>query len=116
MYLKEIEKFIEENKISLIPLTIKKDNKNIYINAEIPGCKKEDIYITYDNQKIVIEATREEALDDKELFLNEIYNGKLKRVIQLEDGNFSEAEASFNNGVLSITLPKINETKKIEIT
>jgi HSP20 family protein len=40
-----------------------------------------------------------------------VYYGRFERRIPLEDVDEDKASASFNNGVLTVTVPKSNEAK-----
>ncbi len=89
-----------------------------YIMSEIPGVKKEDISISFESSILKIRAKRElnKASKDKE-HLSEIRTGIYERKFKLASGvDSSKIEASYENGVLELKIPKIKEkSKEIEI-
>ena len=59
---------------------------------------------------------REEEEKDEHLYCCERYSGSFQTVFQLPTGiKGDKVEATFDKGVLKITLPKIEEAKKKEI-
>lgn len=93
-----------------------KDNK-FYVNAEIPGVAKEDIGLSITGDIVSISAEIEQKEGNKILH-SERYFGSVSRSFQLPDKvKVDEAEASYENGVLQLVLPKEtgSDRKKLEI-
>ncbi len=92
----------------------------VRVSAELPGTDEKDIEVLLDDDVITIRGEKKAESEDKERRFSERYYGRFERVIQLpfaiEEG---KAEASFDNGVLMLTLsksPKAQErTKRIPI-
>lgn len=88
-----------------------KENGNAYtVHAEIPGVKKEDIHVGIEGGMVTVRAEVKqedsETKDDKVL-RSERYFGSVSRGLQLpQDVDQSQAKARFDNGVLTLTLPK----------
>jgi HSP20 family protein len=86
------------------------DDNRIYIEAEIPGIKKEDINISLQDNILTISGTKKKAEDkneEKQYFRNEIINGDFSRSFSLpEDINPDNVEANFENGLLKVTVGK----------
>lgn len=99
-----------------------KENGNAYtVSAEIPGVKKEDIHVTIEGGTVMVraEVKQEDAQtrDDK-LLRSERYYGSVSRGISLpQDVDQSQAKAKYDNGVLTLTLPKKqgNGSQKLRI-
>lgn len=97
-----------------------KDNK-FYVNAEIPGVAKEDIDLSITGDIVSISAEIEQKDEQKEgnkILRSERYFGSVSRSFQLPDKvEVDEAEASYENGVLQLVLPKEtgSDRKKLEI-
>ncbi len=93
---------------------ISADNKGIFIDAEIPGVKKEDMKISLQDNILTISGKKKKNEDkeqDKQYFRNEIIYGEFSRSFTLpEDINPDNVEAEFENGVLSISIEK-NDVK-----
>lgn len=105
-----------EGKVPLVNLLDKDDS--FLLEAELPGVKKEDIKITISQNDVSLEAcTSEEKEDTKaDYYHKEISSGSFKRSIRLpaeikEDG----VKATFKNGFLKVTLPKLEKVKRKEI-
>lgn len=97
-----------------------KDN-NIVIEAEIPGAKKEDIEVKLKDNAVVIkgEVKKEEEKKEENYYRSERFYGRFERVLPLPaDTKADEAKASFENGILKLTVPKTTQEKevKVEIT
>ena len=86
------------------------DEKNIFIDAEIPGIKKDDLKISLQDNILTISGKKkkdETRNEDMQFFRNEIIWGDFSRSFSLpEDINADNVEASFENGVLKITIGK----------
>ena len=95
----------------------------IILNAELPGVKKEDINISFNNGMLTLEAeSREEKTEEKEgrIIRQERHYGKFSRSFDLgTDMQESDITAKFEDGVLTITAPRAEklapQTKRIEI-
>jgi HSP20 family protein len=99
-----------------------KDADNAYVfNAELPGVNKEDLHVTVDGSIVTIAAEikqHDEQTKDEKIVRSERYFGSVSRSFQLPaDVDQDTAKASYENGVLQLTLPKkINVAgKRIEI-
>jgi HSP20 family protein len=81
------------------PIDMQEGDKEIYITMELPGLKKENIKLeTFDNILTI------EINDDNQPYRKEI---DLKTEI-----NEKKTEATYNNGILCITLEKLKPKKK----
>ena len=105
---------------SLVPHTDMYEEKNeLVIKAELPGIDRKDIDLTLKDNILTIKADKkEEVVEDTTLHTRERYYGQYLRSVTLpypvKEG---EITANFDNGVLELRLPKVEETKakKIEI-
>jgi HSP20 family protein len=95
---------------------ISEDRNNFYIKMEIPGISKEDVKLSVENNVLSIAGTKKEEKKTEEtnLISNEIYFGEFSRSFNLsKDINIETIDAEFNDGVLNITLPKVEEAKPV---
>ncbi len=99
-----------------------KDNGDSYtIEAELPGFKKEDICIDIDKDVLTVSASHSEEKEEKEksFVRRERYSGSYSRSFDVSGVNTEEIKAQYNNGVLELTMPKVEpkepERKRIEI-
>ena len=92
------------------------------IEMDAPGFKKEDINIEVNDGNLTIsvknEKNTEEKDENKKYIRRERCFGKYERSFYLGDVDEDNIKASFNNGVLKLTIPKkevIDTKKTIEI-
>ena len=96
-------------------IAVKKENDKLFIHAEIPGVKKENVKITVSDGVLVLEGERKLEKEEKHegYFRSECNYGKFYRAIPLPKGAKPEAAtANFADGILEIVVPAV-EVKKI---
>jgi HSP20 family protein len=86
------------------------DDQNIFIEAEIPGLKKEEMKISLQDNILTISGSKKKGNrkdEEKQYFRNEIIYGDFSRSFSLpEDINPDNVEAQFENGILKIAIGK----------
>lgn len=93
------------------------------LEAELPGFKKEDIKIDVENDCLTISAERkvdEDKKDEKNNFVKrERYYGSYSRSFDVSGINIDGIEASYTDGVLTLTMPKkaaeVPASRRLEI-
>jgi HSP20 family protein len=100
---------------------VREDADHIYVEAELPGFKKDDVDITLENQTLTIAAERnnvEEQKNDKADWLlhERSYTRFLRSFTLPPTVNESTVNAKLQDGVLTITLNKREESKPKKIT
>lgn len=98
------------------------DEEHIYLNAEIPGMRPEDLDVSIQRDDIVIrgEKKQESTTQRGGIHRQERSYGRFARRIPLPcEVAEDRAQASYENGVLKITLPKSDRaksrTRRIEV-
>lgn len=85
------------------------------VKAELPGVAKDDVKVSVEGRTVTIEAeTRRdtEAKEGDKAMRRERYYGALARSFTLPDAlDVEHASAAFDNGVLTLTLPKADTAK-----
>nr|WP_239559380.1 Hsp20/alpha crystallin family protein [Sporohalobacter salinus] len=100
---------------------IKETEEEYIIEAELPGLDKEDITLEVDGDSLVISANNEETIEEeREGYLRkERKVGRFQRSFRLDNVNEDGIEADYENGLLTVTLPKeepgSTETRTIDI-
>jgi HSP20 family protein len=108
---------------------ISEDEKNVYLVFEISGVKKEDVKITISEDKVLtVKGSKERPFVNKEQKDGEVQSsehtyikaerrfGEFSRSFSLPDNINTEAiNAKYENGLLYITLAKIEPAKPKEI-
>ena len=89
---------------------VREDEKNYAIELALPGFTKDEISISFEDEVLTITAGRQPKEDVKgpKYTWNEFgYKSKYERSFQLpETVNADNSSASFENGILLVTLPK----------
>jgi HSP20 family protein len=87
---------------------------SVVIKAALPGIRPEDVDITITGNSVTIkgEVKAEEEVKERDYILREHRFGSFSRTVTLPEGvDTDKAEASYENGILTITLPKREEVK-----
>jgi HSP20 family protein len=93
-------------------------NKDVVVKAELPEMKREDIKVTFENNVLTIEGERKFA----DMPVREDYHrierqyGAFRRSFTLPASvDAARVQAAYQDGVLTITLPRREETKARQI-
>ena len=101
---------------------VREDGDHIYVEAELPGFKKDEIDITLENQTLTISAERREEKNDgggkkgEHLLRERRYTRFLRSFTLPPTVDEQTVNAKLNDGVLTITLNKREETKPRKIS
>jgi len=100
---------------------ISEDDTAIFIEADMPGVKKEDIKVSIEDDVLSISAERTQKEEEKKKGYHRVERswGSLSRSFTVgENVDSGNIEAAYDNGVLKIKLPKIEPKPKMgkEIT
>lgn len=90
-------------------------DEEVVVRAEVPGVKKEDLEITIDGDLITLkgEVKREEEEEKGDYYRAELSYGAFSRTVPLPaEVDESKAKASLADGVLEVTLPKREKSRK----
>jgi HSP20 family protein len=98
---------------------VREDADHLYVEADLPGFKKEEVDITLENQTLTISAEhREEKAEEKkgEWLLNERRYARFLRSFSLPPTvDDQKVDAKLQDGVLKLVLNKREETKPKKI-
>ena len=106
------------NRCTVPALDIVEKENEIVVNAELPGVKKEDVKITFENNILTLSSEQKpaEVSEKATVLLKEIRNSNFNRSVKFEyEIDATKISAEMNNGVLTITLPKAEEAKPKQI-
>ena len=108
---------------TIVPAIDVSENENEYrIKAEIPGIRKEDLNVSVQDGILSISAeskSEDEEKVDGRVIRRERRFGKFARSMRLaKDVDTAAVKAEYKDGVLELTLPKVEEVKpkKVAIT
>ena len=93
---------------------IKEDNKYI-LSIALPGVNKKDVSINIEKNKLTIKSNVEDNTDIK-YRLREFNYAKFERAFTLsEDADIDNISAKFEKGILTITIPTVEEAGPMEV-
>lgn len=102
-----------------LALDLEDHEDEFVLTADLPGFEKDDIDVEVHERTLRVDATHEEeqategAADDTNYIRRERSNRSLSRSVTLpEDVDEEAAAASFENGVLTVSLPKAHTTEE----
>ena len=101
-----------------LPVDVSMTADELVIEAQLPGVDPNDVDITVENGTLTIRAeTRSERKEGEGDFLvREIRRGTVSRSLTLPNGlEPDKANAAFDNGLLTLRIPKAEETKPRQI-
>lgn len=93
------------------------EKDNVYkIILDLPGFKKENINIDYDNGYVTVIASKHDEKTDETKFLHrERFYGEYKRTFYVGCVIEDNIKAKYENGILTINLEKKNESNRKKI-
>ena len=97
-----------------VALDVYEDTDNVYVKAEMPGMKKEDINLSLHDGSLSISGERksETSHEGTETLRTERFYGRFQRTVTLPTPvAIDKVKAQYKDGVLSVTLPKAEEAK-----
>nr|WP_315191542.1 Hsp20/alpha crystallin family protein [uncultured Albidiferax sp.] len=92
-----------------IKVDVQEDAQAYNVVAELPGVKKEDIQVSVEGSTVTLRAEikQEDQRKDARTLRSERYFGAVARSFQLpQEVDASQAQCQYQNGVLSVALPK----------
>ena len=101
-----------------LALDVKTTGEELVVEAALPGVKPEDVSVSVLGDTLTISATQndEQNLADEGYSYREIRRGAVSRTLTLPIGvKADEATATFENGLLTLHLPKADEAKARQI-
>jgi len=103
---------------STMPLDVSETENEFVVKAALPGVKPEDVQITVQGDTLTIrgESKAEEEKKGEQWHLRERRFGSFQRSVSLPTPvNSDAAQAHFEHGVLTLTLPKSEAAKPRQI-
>ena len=100
--------------LSTFKTDIRQEGENYILEADLPGFKKENIQIDLEDGYMTIKAERRSNFEEKDQQSNyvrcERSYGSYARSFDTSGIDVDRMEASFTDGVLTLTMPKLVET------
>ena len=99
-------------------LDVFQDKNTLFVQAELPGMKKEDVKLSLHDGVLTLSGERchEKAHDEKASLRNERFFGRFERRLNLPFAvDATRVTAAYEDGILTVTLPKAEEAKPRQI-
>lgn len=101
-----------ETPSSRFPVDVFEDKERTYVRAELPGVNREDINVEIADGSLLVSATRKTASAEGQA----AESVSFQRSLELpEDVQADQIAATYENGILTVTLPKREEAKPRKI-
>ena len=100
---------------------IREDDQNYFVEAELPGTDKNEINLEIEDNMLTISVNRNEetSSESKSYIHKERHMTSMTRSFALDNIIPDQAHAKFENGVLTVTLPKkeagVKKSRRINI-
>ena len=98
-------------------LDVYEEKDSVVVKAELPGMDEKDIEVNLTDNDLTIRGEKKDEKEEKgkDYWHRETSYGAFRRVIPLPEGlNREKVDARFKNGVLTITLTKLDGAKAKE--
>ncbi len=99
---------------STLPIDVLEREGNLVIRTAVPGIEPSDLEIQIENNVLTIRGETQNEAESKEdkVYRREVSYGAFSRSVRLpENLNVEAVSAEFKNGIVSITLPRVEEEK-----
>jgi HSP20 family protein len=103
---------------STLPLDVSSTADELVVEAALPGVKPDEVDITIENGTLTIrgQTASERREGEGDYLVQEIRRGEFSRSVTLPSGlEPDKATASFDNGVLTLRVPKAEQVKPRQI-
>ena len=106
-------------RITAMPMDAYREGDNFIVDFDLPGVDPGSIDLTVEKNALTVRAERSwEPKEGQEVLISERPQGTFSRQLFLGDGlDTDKIEASYNNGVLQLTIPVAEQAKprKVQI-
>lgn len=94
-------------------VNLREDEEKYLLEAELPGVNKEEIILKSNDDVLTIAVKRDERIEkkDENYIVRERRYGSMSRSFYFDDVDFEKVKAKFENGILYVTLPKLEGKK-----
>jgi len=104
-----------------VAVDIYEEGNNLLVKADVPGFKADDVKVDFTDNVLTLSGESKAEKDEKKAgyFRKERRYGSFSRSVALPSGlNTDKVEATFEDGVLTVTIPKTEaaKTKSVRVT
>jgi HSP20 family protein len=103
---------VEGERVMRLPLDVYMTPEEVVIQATVPGLKPDDVQITLEGDTLTIKGEVKPPIENVDYILQERPYGQFSRTLTFNIPiQADKAEASFENGVLTLVVPKAEAIK-----
>lgn len=97
-------------------LDVYQENNNYIVEIDLPGYKKEEINVSYNQDLLTINARHDEEKNEenKKYVYRSRRQASFTRQIRFNNIDSKAIDAKYDDGVLKVTLPIVGEHKEIK--
>jgi HSP20 family protein len=88
-------------------LEMSETDNEVKVTAELPGLNEKDVDVHLANGVLTIKGEHKTETENKDRRFSERYYGQFERRIPVEDIDSDKVSATFNSGLLTVTLSKV---------
>ena len=106
--------FFGDDEHFFMPIDIEQTKDSVVVKASLPGVKLEEVDISVTDNVLTLkgETKAEEETKEAEYIYKESFSGEFCRSVKLPEGLDTEkAEGTMENGILTVTIPRLEEAK-----
>ena len=92
-------------------IEVSEGSNEVKVTAELPGLEEKDVDIHLADGVLSISGEKKIETEDNDRLFSERYYGRFERRIPVDDIQVDKVKASFKNGVLTVTLPRLPTAK-----
>lgn len=95
---------------------VSESDEAFLFRAEVPGFDKKDLEVGYEDQILTLRGKRVIDSNGANILKNEGFHGEFERKFRMTDDlDPSKFDAKYRDGILTITIPKSERSKTLEI-
>jgi HSP20 family protein len=99
-----------------LPVDAYETDNEIVVNASLPGMKPDEVEITFEAETVTIKGETKPPIENVNYVIRERCFGLFARTLTFNvPVQADKAEATFENGVLTLTVPKAEEVRPRQI-
>jgi len=103
-------------RVAHLPVNAWADDDNFFIQAYLPGVTPDAVEITFDKEELTIRGEFPAASGDVQFIKRELFSGPFERRLTFRTPvDVDNIEAFFENGMLTLTVPKAAAAKPRQI-
>jgi len=102
----------QEGRFAWPKVELSETDKALTVLADLPGMTERDVQVEIANGVLTIRGEKKAERNGEGRYFSERYYGSFERQIPVEDVLEDRIEASFKNGVLTVSLPKSDKPRE----